>query len=117
MTSAKRYPRTARVNEVMLEVLADELERMGDPRLELVTLTGEVNALATHRLDSTRLVAAFDLQGRPAGLADVVLISGAQQSTLAGAFQIVAGGSAAFGNPPMPRASPTARGAFEVEGR
>jgi ribosome-binding factor A len=40
MTSAKRYPRTARVNEVMLEVLADELERMGDPRLELVTLTG-----------------------------------------------------------------------------
>jgi ribosome-binding factor A len=40
VTSAKRYPRTARVNEVMLEVLADELERMSDPRLELVTLTG-----------------------------------------------------------------------------
>jgi ribosome-binding factor A len=38
--SARRYPRTARVNEVMLEVLADELERMSDPRLELVTLTG-----------------------------------------------------------------------------
>jgi ribosome-binding factor A len=40
VTSARKYPRTARVNEVMLEVLADELERMGDPRLELVTLTG-----------------------------------------------------------------------------
>jgi ribosome-binding factor A len=40
MTSAKRYPRTARLNEVMLEVLADELERMSDPRLELVTFTG-----------------------------------------------------------------------------
>ena len=40
MTSPRRYPRTARVNEVMLEVLADELERMSDPRLELVTLTG-----------------------------------------------------------------------------
>lgn len=40
MTSAKKYPRTARVNEVMLEVLADELERLSDPRLELVTLTG-----------------------------------------------------------------------------
>ncbi len=40
MTSARRYPRTARVNEVMLEVLADELERMSDPRLELVALTG-----------------------------------------------------------------------------
>lgn len=36
----RRYPRTARVNEVMLEVLAEELERMSDPRLELVTLTG-----------------------------------------------------------------------------
>jgi ribosome-binding factor A len=40
MTSARRYPRTARVNEVMLEVLAGELERMSDPRLELVALTG-----------------------------------------------------------------------------
>jgi ribosome-binding factor A len=35
-----RYPRTARLNEVLLEVLAEELERMSDPRLELVTLTG-----------------------------------------------------------------------------
>ena len=40
MKDARRYPRTARVNEVMLEVLADELERLNDPRLELVTLTG-----------------------------------------------------------------------------
>jgi ribosome-binding factor A len=42
--SERRYPRTARLNEVILEVLADELERLSDPRLELVTLTGvEVN--------------------------------------------------------------------------
>ena len=40
MTSARRYPRTARVNESMLEVLADELERLNDPRLGLVTVTG-----------------------------------------------------------------------------
>ena len=40
MTSARRYPRTARVNESMLEVLADQLSRMNDPRLELVTFTG-----------------------------------------------------------------------------
>src|SRR5437667_12806610 len=40
MSSPRRYPRTARLNEAMLEVLADELERMNDPRLELVTLTG-----------------------------------------------------------------------------
>jgi len=38
--SQKRYPRTARLNESVLEVLADELERMNDPRLELVTFTG-----------------------------------------------------------------------------
>lgn len=38
--SDRRYPRTARVNEVVREVLADELETMSDPRLELVTITG-----------------------------------------------------------------------------
>jgi ribosome-binding factor A len=40
MNTPRRYPRTARVNEVMLEVLADELERLSDPRLEFVTITG-----------------------------------------------------------------------------
>jgi ribosome-binding factor A len=40
VTSPRRYPRTARLNEAVLEVLADELERMSDPRLELVTFTG-----------------------------------------------------------------------------
>jgi ribosome-binding factor A len=40
MTSSRRYPRTARLNEVMLEVLADELERLSDPRLGFVTFTG-----------------------------------------------------------------------------
>ena len=38
--SARRYPRTARINEVVREVLAEELERMSDPRLEMVTITG-----------------------------------------------------------------------------
>jgi ribosome-binding factor A len=40
VTSPRRYPRTARLNESLLEVLAEELERMSDPRLELVTITG-----------------------------------------------------------------------------
>ncbi|GIU89510.1 MAG: ribosome-binding factor A [Acidimicrobiia bacterium] len=40
MTSSRRYPRTARLNEAILEVLADEVERCSDPRLELVTITG-----------------------------------------------------------------------------
>jgi ribosome-binding factor A len=38
--SAHRYPRTARVNEVIVEIVAEELSRLSDPRLELVTLTG-----------------------------------------------------------------------------
>lgn len=37
---ARRYPRTARVNEVVLEVLAEELKNLSDPRLGFVTLTG-----------------------------------------------------------------------------
>src|SRR5262245_17864400 len=40
MTSPRRYPRTARLNESLLEVLADVLGRLSDPRLELVTITG-----------------------------------------------------------------------------
>ena len=39
------YPRMARVNEVVREALGDELERLSDPRLGLVTITGvEVSA-------------------------------------------------------------------------
>lgn len=36
----RRYPRSARLNEVVREVLAEELARLSDPRLDLVTLTG-----------------------------------------------------------------------------
>ena len=38
----RRYPRTARVNELLREVLAEELERLADAddRLELLTVTG-----------------------------------------------------------------------------
>jgi ribosome-binding factor A len=38
--SPRRYPRTLRVNEVVRETLAEALERMQDPRLEMVTITG-----------------------------------------------------------------------------
>lgn len=34
-----RYPRTARLNESLREVIADELTRIDDERLELVTIT------------------------------------------------------------------------------
>jgi ribosome-binding factor A len=36
----KRYPRTARVNHVVQEVVADELERIDDDRLQMTTVTG-----------------------------------------------------------------------------
>lgn len=46
---AKHYPRAARVNEVVLESLAEEVERLSDPRLGFVTLTGvEVSADLRH---------------------------------------------------------------------
>jgi len=34
-----RYDRMARVNELCREILAEELERIDDERLELVTIT------------------------------------------------------------------------------
>ncbi len=34
-----RYPRVARVNELCREIIADELERIDDDRLEMVTIT------------------------------------------------------------------------------
>jgi ribosome-binding factor A len=57
----RRYPRTARLNESVLEVLAEELERMSDPRLELVTLTG-VDVTA----DLSRATVYFSKLGRAA---------------------------------------------------
>ena len=36
----RRYPRMARVNEVVREAIGDELERLSDPRIGLVTVTG-----------------------------------------------------------------------------
>lgn len=38
-TSTHRYPRTARLNESLREVIAEELTRIDDERLDLVTIT------------------------------------------------------------------------------
>jgi ribosome-binding factor A len=38
--SSREYPRTARVNELVREIVAEELERVDDPRLEWVSVTG-----------------------------------------------------------------------------
>ncbi len=37
--TARQYPRTARLNELLREILAEELERLDDDRLELLTVT------------------------------------------------------------------------------
>jgi len=45
----RQYPRSARVNEVVQQVLADEVERLSDPRLGFVTITGvDVSADLRH---------------------------------------------------------------------
>lgn len=40
--TARDYPRTARLNTLVREIIAQELERIDDERLELVTLTSVV---------------------------------------------------------------------------
>ena len=40
--TARDYPRTARLNTLVREILGEELERIDDERLELVTLTSVV---------------------------------------------------------------------------
>ena len=37
--SQRQYPRTARINELVREILGDALERLDDDRLNLVTVT------------------------------------------------------------------------------
>jgi len=37
--TARDYPRTARLNTLVREIIADQLERIDDERLELVTVT------------------------------------------------------------------------------
>jgi ribosome-binding factor A len=61
--SPHRYPRTARVNEVIVEVIAEELGRLSDPRLELVTLTGA--EASTDLGYATLYYSALDAAGRP----------------------------------------------------
>lgn len=39
-SSGHKYPRSARLNEVLREVIADELVRIDDDRLAFVTITG-----------------------------------------------------------------------------
>lgn len=58
--SVHRYPRTARLNELIREIVADELERIGDDNLEHIAITGvDVEA------DLRSAVVWFDTFGGP----------------------------------------------------
>jgi ribosome-binding factor A len=61
--SPHRYPRTARVNEVIVEIVAEELARLSDPRLELVTVTGA--EASTDLGYATIYYSSLDAAGRP----------------------------------------------------
>ena len=41
-STPRQYPRTARLNALVHEIVADELDRIDDERLELVTITSVV---------------------------------------------------------------------------
>lgn len=60
---AARYPRVARVNELCREIVAEELERIDDERLDLVTIThvGVDADLRRATVEFSRLGEAEDL--------------------------------------------------------
>jgi ribosome-binding factor A len=66
----RRYPRTARLNEVVREVLADELERISDVRLGFVTVTGV--EVAPDLRQATVYYSVFGPQDRRGDTADAL---------------------------------------------
>ena len=61
-TSARPVPRTARLNELLRQIVAEELERIDDERLELVTIT---NVDVDRELN--RAIVLFDSMHGPEG--------------------------------------------------
>ena len=65
--STHRYPRTARLNESLREVIAEELTRIDDERLDLVTITAiDVDA------EMNRAIVFFDSLAGEEGDADIL---------------------------------------------
>ncbi len=66
-TAVGKGPRTARLGELLREVLAEELERIDDVRLELVSITNvEVDA------DLNRAIVSFDSLAGEKGDAEIL---------------------------------------------
>ena len=65
--TARDYPRTARLNRLFQEILAEELERSDDDRLQMVTVTA-----VTVEADLHRAVVLYDNPGGADDDADVL---------------------------------------------
>ena len=79
--SPQRYPRSARLNELLREVLAEELERLDDGRLDLVAITQiDVDS------EMNRAVVFFDHVGGPGADAEIVEAFGDHRIRLQGAI-------------------------------
>lgn len=62
-----RYPRSARVGETLREIIAEDLVRIGDERLEFVTITGiEVDN------ELNRAIVYFDSLAGPEGDDEII---------------------------------------------
>jgi ribosome-binding factor A len=81
MSRPRRSPRTARLSELLREVLAEELGRIDDERLELVSITMiDVDA------DLNRAIVYFDSLSGEAGDATVLGALGAHRRRLQAAI-------------------------------
>jgi ribosome-binding factor A len=80
-STARDYPRTARLNRLFQEILAEELERIDDERLELVTIMSvDVDG------DLARAIVYFDTLGGEDDDADVLEALGELRYRLQGAI-------------------------------
>jgi len=72
-----RYPRSARVGETLREIIAEELVRLDDERLEFVTITGiDVDN------ELNRAHVYFDTLGGPEGDDEVIAVLGEHRVAL-----------------------------------
>jgi ribosome-binding factor A len=79
--TARDYPRTARLNRLFQEILAEELERGDDDRLEMVTITA-----VTVEADLHRAVVLYDNPGGADDDEDVIAAFGEIRARLQSAI-------------------------------
>lgn len=72
-----RYPRTARVGELVREIVAEELARLDDPRLDMVAIT----QVSVDR-ELEQAVVYFDTLAGPEGDAEALEALGEQRRAL-----------------------------------